>query len=201
MTVPGIGPKLAEELYDELGIDSLEDLEAAAFDGRLKNLAGFGEKRLAGIRDVLARRLGRVQPPQLDAVVDQPPIDDLLDVDREYREKAAAGLLRTIAPRRFNPTGESWLPILHTRRGTRDFTALFSNTQRAHELGTTQDWVVIYTDDGDRELTSTVVTAQHGPLKGRRIVRGREEQSATYYQVLLSAGKSAKRNQSVPVPP
>jgi DNA polymerase/3'-5' exonuclease PolX len=53
MTLPGIGPKLAEKLHDELGIDSLADLEAAAFDGRLKKLAGFGEKRLAGLRDAL----------------------------------------------------------------------------------------------------------------------------------------------------
>jgi hypothetical protein len=41
-----------------------------------------------------------------------PPVEELLDVDREYREKAAAGTLRTIAPRRFNPRREAWLPVL-----------------------------------------------------------------------------------------
>jgi hypothetical protein len=58
-------------------------------------------------------------------------LTELLDVDREYREKAAAGTLRLIAPRRFNPTGEAWLPVLHTRRGQRRYTALFSNTARS----------------------------------------------------------------------
>jgi nucleotide-binding universal stress UspA family protein len=32
-----------------------------------------------------------------------PPVEVLLDVDREYRRSAAAGRLRTIAPTRFNP--------------------------------------------------------------------------------------------------
>jgi DNA polymerase (family X) len=189
MTVPGIGSKLAEKLYDELGINSLEDLEVAAYDGRLKNIAGFGEKRLAGIRDVLARRLGRVR--SLTSTVQPPPVDELLDVDREYREKAEAGKLPKIAPRRFNPTGEAWLPVLHTRRGTREYTALFSNTGRAHELGMTHDWVVIYSDDGNYELTSTVVTAQRGRLKGLRVVRGREDECAAYYEAKMTPTTAA----------
>lgn len=194
MTIPGIGPKLAEKLYDELGIDSLEDLEAAAADGRLKDLAGFGEKRLAGIRDILARRLGRLE---LTFVPRQPPIQELLEVDRQYREKAQAGKLRLIAPRRFNPTREAWLPIMHTRRGNRDFTALYSNTKRAHEMNTTHDWVVIYSDDGSREATSTVVTAQRGKLKGRRVVRGREEENLAYYEARKEQAKASKQEKAV----
>ena len=34
-----------------------------------------------------------------------PAVAELLDVDREYRERATAGTLRRIAPQRFNPTG------------------------------------------------------------------------------------------------
>jgi DNA polymerase (family X) len=177
-TIPGIGVKLAEKLHDELGIHSLEELEIAAYDGRLKELAGFGEKRVAGIRDVLAQRLGRMRTKTAPR---QPPVEDLLSVDREYREKAARGLLRKIAPRRFNPKREAWLPVLHTRRGLREYTALYSNTGRAHQLGMTRDWVVIYCDDGSHERTSTAVTAQRGPLKGLRIVRGREDECAAYY--------------------
>jgi DNA polymerase (family X) len=180
MTIPGIGPKLAEMLHDDLGIESLEDLEIAAHDGRLTKLAGFGEKRVAGIRDILARRLGRGRRRLRSKPL--PPVEELLDVDREYREKAQRGRLRRIAPRRFNPEGEAWLPVLHTRRNSRDYTALFSNTGRAHELGMTHDWVVIYCDDGSRDFTSTVVTAPRGPLKGLRVVRGREDECATYYK-------------------
>jgi DNA polymerase/3'-5' exonuclease PolX len=180
MTLPGVGPKLAERLHEELGIDSLADLEAAAHDGRLKKLEGFGEKRIAGLREVLERRLSRTY--SASASVRQAPIDELLDVDREYRKKVKAGKLHQIAPRRFNPKHEAWLPVLHTRRGNREYTALFSNTKRAHELEMTQDWVVIYSEEDNREQTSTVVTEQRGKLKGRRVVRGREDESTVYYQ-------------------
>jgi hypothetical protein len=179
MTVPGVGPVLAQRLHDELGIDSLEDLEAAAYDGRLQKLPGIGDKRVAGIRDVLAQRLGRMRRSRRRQ---QPSVSELLDVDREYREKAKAGRLRKITPRRFNPEGKAWLPVLHTRRGICEYTALYSNTARAHELNKTDDWVVIYCDDGDRELTYTVVTGQRGELQGLRVVRGREDESLAFYQ-------------------
>jgi DNA polymerase (family 10) len=172
LTVPGIGAKTARRLHDELGLESLEALEAAAHDGRLARLVGLGPKRLAGIRESLAQRLARVRESQKPRAL-PPPVVEILDVDAEYREKAEAGSLRTIAPRRFNPKGRAWLPILHTQRGDRHYTALFSNTPRAHRLGATRDWVVVYLD-GHGEGQWTVVTARHGPLAGRRVVRGRE---------------------------
>ncbi len=62
------------------------------------------------------------------------------------------------------------------------FTALFSNTARAHELGRTSDWVVVYHyDDHHREGQSTVVTETQGPLLGRRVVRGREPECRALY--------------------
>lgn len=180
ISVPGIGPVQAARLHRDLGIDNLEDLEAAAHDGRLASLAGFGEKRVAGITDSLASRLGRIRQPA-SGPAEEVPVDELLDVDREYREAAAAGKLRHIAPRRFNPKGEAWLPILHTQRGDRHYTALFSNTARAHELGRTRDWVVVYWDGKPGERQCTVVTAHRGALHDRRVVRGREAQCARYY--------------------
>lgn len=181
-TVPGIGQRLALRLHDDLGIQTLEDLEAAAHDGRLEHVAGFGVKRLAGIRDSLAHRLGRVRASS-ERTRNDVPIAELLDVDREYRHAAAAGTLRTIAPRRFNPAGEAWLPILHTRRGPRRYTALFSNTARAHRAAKTRDWVVLYVEGPEGERQYTVLTAARGPLRGRRIVAGREEE----YQSSVSA--------------
>jgi putative hydrolase len=111
----------------------------------------------------------------------QPAVAELLDVDREYRQKARAGRLPRIAPQRFNPTGAAWLPVLHTQRGAIHYTALFSNTAHAHEVGAVQDWVVIYRDDADGAGQWTLVTAQYGRLKGRRIVRGREAECERYY--------------------
>lgn len=170
-SVPGIGPITADRLHHDLHLDSLEDLESAAHDGRLAS-AGFGAKRLAAVRDTLAQRLGRVRPHA--AAHAAPPVEELLDVDREYRARGAAGDLPTIAPRRLNPAGEAWLPILHTTRGPRHYTALFSNTPRAHARRATHDWVVIYVDGDGSDSQATVVTARAGPLAGRRTVRGRE---------------------------
>jgi hypothetical protein len=170
-SVPGIGHTLASRVHDVLGVESLADLEAAAHDGRLRHVAGFGAKRIDGIRAALAERLGRGRAVGSEPL---PDVRELLDVDREYRERAAAGTLPLITPTRFNPRHERWLPVLHTSRDGRHYTALYSNTARAHRFGATRDWVVVY-HDGDRGgHANTVVTARRGPLEGRRIVRGRE---------------------------
>ena len=167
-SVPGIGEALAKRLHHDLGIDTLEELEAAAQDGRLTENAGIGEKKHTGIIDSLASRLGRVRERSVglgsERTASEPSVGEILDVDREYREKAAAGELHKIAPRRLNPSGEAWLPVLHTQRGRRHYTVLFSNTARAHELGKTHDWVILYYDAGNGERQCTVITAQLAPL-------------------------------------
>jgi Helix-hairpin-helix domain len=180
-TIPGVGPQLALRLHDELGVDTLEALEAAAHDGRLERMPKIGARRAASIRAALTQMLDRAramrrQRPAVPASP-EPPVEALLDVDREYRAAAAAGTLPTIAPRRFNPEGRSWLPVLHTRRGPWSVTALYSNTARAHELDRQHDWVVLYAEDeAHHERQYTAVTALRGTLAGRRVVRGREDE-------------------------
>lgn len=181
-SVPGIGPVMADRLLHELGIESLEDLEVAAHDGRLERVSGMGAKTVAGIRDCLATRLGRLRTPIDIEHVSEPPVAELLDVDAEYRWRVDRGELHRIAPRRFNPLHEAWLPIMHTLRGKCHYTVLFSNTARAHRAGRTRDWVVVYFDDG-RGHQATVITAQRGPLRGKRIVRGREEECEQLYRL------------------
>jgi DNA polymerase (family 10) len=44
MHLPGFGPKRARRLYDELGVDSLDALRAAAEQQRIRGLRGFGAK-------------------------------------------------------------------------------------------------------------------------------------------------------------
>jgi hypothetical protein len=71
---------------------------------------------------------------------------------------------------------------LHTQRGEWHFTVLFSNTAQAHQLERTHDWVVVYFyDDEHAEGQHTVVTETHGPLAGRRVVRGREAECRAHY--------------------
>lgn len=180
-TIPGIGAESARLIHDALHVDTLEELELAAHDGRLETLPRFGPRRVAGVRASLASVLGRATPRQRHDGKG-PAVELLLEIDAEYRDKAASGTLPKIAPKRFNPKAEAWLPILHENRGGWHFTALYSNTARAHELKRTHDWVVIYFyDDDHEEGQHTVVTETHGQLEGRRVVRGREAESGRFY--------------------
>src|SRR5947209_4892328 len=52
--IPGLGPKRARRLFDELGIDSLETLRAAAEQQRIRSLKGFGARAEEGILASLA---------------------------------------------------------------------------------------------------------------------------------------------------
>ena len=52
--LPGFGAKRARRLYDELGIDTLEALKAAAEQGRIRELKGFGQKVEEQLLDAMA---------------------------------------------------------------------------------------------------------------------------------------------------
>lgn len=189
--VPGIGPELAQEIHDQLGIETLEELELAAHDGRLEAVEGFGRRRVRAVRNQLSvmlqeqsnRRLSRAGRRSGAQHPAEPPVPLLLEVDAAYRKKVTDDALPRIAPRRFNPSGEPWLPLWRTSRGPWHMTVLFSNTARAHNLDRTHDWVVIYTEHHDgTEHQYTVVTETKGPLAGERVVRGREAACRAFYE-------------------
>jgi DNA polymerase (family X) len=52
--IPGLGPKRARLLYEHLGVSSLDDLRAAAEQGRLKDVPGFGAKAEENVMAALA---------------------------------------------------------------------------------------------------------------------------------------------------
>ena len=185
-TVAEIGPKLALRIHEELGIGSLAELNAAAWDGRLASLPGMGAKRVQAIREALAGRQvqteKRSRHEQPFLTEEQPPVAELLDIDMTYRRLASQDRLPRVAPRRFNPEGVAWLPIMHTHKDTRHYTVMFSNTARAHEFGKTNDWVVIFRDDEADHGQWTVITSTFGKVKGKRIVRGRESECIDFYE-------------------
>lgn len=183
-SVPGIGPILAQRIHDALHVETLETFEAAAVDGRLAAVPGIGPRRAAAVRASLAAMLGPVGRRALPRVpaADAPAVATLLALDAEYRSAAARGALPTIAPRRMNPSGAAWLPVMHVSRNGRHYTALYSNSPRAHALGRVHDWVILAWHDGDDvEGQCTVVTETRGALAGRRVVRGRETDCGTHY--------------------
>ena len=184
-SIPGVGRVLAERIHDQLHIDSLEALENAVNGGQLHKVEGLGSKRREAIEAWLQKHLDeqrRLFRPTTRAA-DVPSVELILRVDNEYRQKAAADKLPRITPQRFNPDNKAWLPILHATHDHWHFTALYSNTARAHQLGRTADWVVIYFyDDHHLEGQHTVVTETHGSQQGCRVVRGRETECLQYYE-------------------
>jgi DNA polymerase (family X) len=52
--IPGLGPKRAKLLHDEIGVTSIDDLRKAADDGRLKDVKGFGKKAEENVLAALA---------------------------------------------------------------------------------------------------------------------------------------------------
>jgi len=56
LRLQGVGPKTVATLYRELGVRSLDDLERAALDGRVRALRGMGAKKEAQILKALEDR-------------------------------------------------------------------------------------------------------------------------------------------------
>ena len=78
--VPGVGPKKARALWKELGVESLDALEAAAREGRIEDLKGFGAKTQTRIEQGVEQvRRFQARRRRADAEAD---VDDLLRVLR-----------------------------------------------------------------------------------------------------------------------
>ncbi|MYA33140.1 MAG: DNA polymerase/3'-5' exonuclease PolX [Gemmatimonadales bacterium] len=97
MRLPGVGPKKARKLWDELGVESIDDLEEVASEGRVAELPGFGVKTqdriLSGIRNYRTSttrfRLGEVDkllPPLIDHLQATPGVTRL-EVAGSYRRR------------------------------------------------------------------------------------------------------------------
>ena len=59
---------------------------------------------------------------------------------------------------------------------------LYSNTAWTHALHYTHNWVVAYfSAHNHQEGQRTIIMETHGPLLGKRVVRGRKGEYHTYY--------------------
>jgi DNA polymerase (family X) len=97
MRLPGLGPKKARRIWDELQIGSVDELEAAAKEGRIAAIPGFGaksqEKILAGIADYrqqgsrfLLNEAERSVEPLLAYLRETPEVERL-EVAGSYRRR------------------------------------------------------------------------------------------------------------------
>jgi DNA polymerase (family 10) len=97
MRLPGVGPKKARKLWDDLRIGGVDELEAAAREGRVAALAGFGEKTqariLEGIEEhrqhssrVMLAEAGRYVEPLVGYLSECPQVERL-EVAGSYRRR------------------------------------------------------------------------------------------------------------------
>jgi DNA polymerase (family X) len=64
LRLPGVGPKTAARIWMELGVTTLEGLQAAAEEGRLRDLSGLGARSEEKILKALADGAGRKAPAE-----------------------------------------------------------------------------------------------------------------------------------------
>jgi len=97
MRLPGLGAKRAKKLWEELGIETMADLESAALAGRIESLAGFGKKTQEKLLVSIERyrsRVGRMKLGDADKHV-LPLLEymrahqhvDRIDVAGSYRRR------------------------------------------------------------------------------------------------------------------
>jgi len=95
LEIPGLGPKKVKALHDQLGIQTVEELEAACKEGKVARLQGFGEKTQANIGEGIARRRAYAARHLLSEAL--PLAEELLEALRLHPEVircSAAGSLR-----------------------------------------------------------------------------------------------------------
>ncbi len=95
LDLQGVGPKKVKKLHDELGVDSIEKLEAACKDGRVAALDGFGEKSQTKIIEAIAfRRQFASRHRLFDALKVAEPVLESLRGHPDVIRCSTAGSLR-----------------------------------------------------------------------------------------------------------
>ncbi len=95
LEIPGLGPKKIKALHDELGIESVEQLEEACKEDKVAKLKGFGEKTQANIVEGIKRRRDYASRHLLSEAL--PIAERLLEALRSHPDvirTSAAGSLR-----------------------------------------------------------------------------------------------------------
>ena len=100
LKIPNLGPKRVRSLYQDLDIQSLEQLLQAARDGRIRSIAGFGQKTERQILESVAAFAAQETRYKIAAV--KPYVDSLLN----YLEQVT-GVQRVVAAGSFRRSRET----------------------------------------------------------------------------------------------
>ncbi|MSU32978.1 MAG: DNA polymerase/3'-5' exonuclease PolX [Pedosphaera sp.] len=95
LEIQGLGPKKVKRLFDELGVDSIEALEAACKENRIAVLEGFGEKSQGKILEAIAfKRQFASRHTLIDVLIQADPILEFLRGHPHVVRCSTAGSLR-----------------------------------------------------------------------------------------------------------
>src|SRR5438477_1154405 len=84
LDIPGLGPKKIKAMHDELGIETVEQLEQACQENKVAKLKGFGEKTQANICAGIARRRTYASRHRISAAL--PLAEALLEALRTHAD-------------------------------------------------------------------------------------------------------------------
>ena len=95
LDIPGLGPKKVKALHDELGIESVAQLEQACQDGQIAGLKGFGEKTQTNILEGIDRRRSYASRHLIsEALLQSEPLLEALRSHPDVIRCSTAGSLR-----------------------------------------------------------------------------------------------------------
>jgi DNA polymerase (family 10) len=139
LKVPGLGPKRVQALHHELGVQTVDELAAAAQAGRVRAVPGFGAKTEQAIPRAVAAKVA--EAPRVPIALAEPVADALLATLAAVpgvERAVAAGSLR----RRRDTVGD--LDLLVTVGGRSDVMERFVADRRVRDVlshGTTRSSV------------------------------------------------------------
>lgn len=141
LRIPGLGPKRVRLLYQELEVQTLDQLLRAARDGRIRELRGFGPKIESRIVQAAQAHLGQARRFKLVVAAQyaEPLVAHLKSVP-EVREVVVAGSFRRMR----ETVGD--LDVLVTARGSAPVMDRFTGYEEVGEVlsrGKTRSTVVL----------------------------------------------------------
>jgi DNA polymerase (family 10) len=141
LRVPGLGPKRVRMLYQELEVQTLDQLLRAARDGRIRELRGFGPKIESSIVEAVQAHLGQSRRFKLVVAAQYAePLIAHLKSARDVREVVVAGSFRRMR----ETVGD--LDILVTARASAPVMDRFTGYEEVGEVlsrGDTRSTVVL----------------------------------------------------------
>src|SRR6266511_1600299 len=163
LQIPGMGPQKARALNDKLGIESIEQLEAACKAGKVADLDGFGEKTQSKILEAIAFKRTYAARHHLDDALEvAEPVLERLREHRDVIRCSTGGSLRR------------WRETI----GDVDFLASSKKPAAVLDFFTTQPGVLSVSAKGD---TKASVIWQGGIQADLRVVSDAEYPYALAY--------------------